>query len=235
MWIKSQNYDFEWIKDLSGLLFPNICVTCRSYLMKSEKLICLGCLSKLPKTNLHRVKDNFILRKFFGRIDVYQASSFLVFSPGNYTQTLIHMLKYGGFPKVGERLGQLYSFDLMVDGYEPPDLIVPLPLHPAKRKLRGFNQCVPIAKGLNSNFHARIVTKNVVRVTDNSSQTKKGRWDRWLNVDRIFKVTHPEAFDKAHVLLVDDVITTGATLEACGKVLLEAGAEKLSILTLATA
>lgn len=235
MKIETQKYNFEWFKDLSVILFPKVCAGCGAVLVKSEKLICLSCLADLPKTNLHRISDNFVKRKFNGRIPVHQASSFLVFTPGGPVQALIHLLKYHGRQEIGERLGQLYSFDLMRDGYEPPDLIVPLPLHPAKRHKRGFNQCDPIAEGLNKNFNAKIEKDNVVRIANNASQTKKGRWDRWLNVERVFEVRRPGHIRGRHVLLVDDVVTTGSTLEACGRALLDVGADKLSILTLANA
>ena len=235
MGIKSQNYNFEWIKDLSGIMFPNICVACGGSLHKTEREICFRCLSNLPKTHLHRAPNNIVSRKFHGRLPVYQAASFLTFARGSHTRALIHLLKYRGCREIGERLGELYAFDLMADGFDPPDVIVPLPLHADKLKIRGYNQCDPIAVGLNKNFHSRVDFKNVVRVNNNATQTRKGRWERWKNVEHIFKVLNPEPFRGRHVLLVDDVVTTGATLEACGKVILEAGVDKLSILTLALA
>lgn len=230
-----QKYYFEWFEDFTQMFFPKVCAGCGEALVKRENLICLNCLTELPRTNLHRIPNNFIKRKFTGRLPVHQVSSFLIFTPRGVVQRLIHLLKYEGRQDVGERLGQLYAMDLAQDGYDIPDVIIPLPLHPAKRRRRGYNQCEPIADGLNKHFNADIQIGNVVRTTDSASQTRKGRWDRWLNVERIFRVRQPERIRHRHVLLVDDVVTTGATLEACGRTILDAGATKLSMLTLATA
>lgn len=230
-----QKYDFGWLNDFGRLFFPEICVSCARSLNAGEDTICINCLINLPKTNYHRLVDNPVKRKFKGRIDLESASSFLYFNKGNSARVLLHHIKYHGRRDLGARLGALYGKDLVNDGYPVPDLIIPLPLHPAKERRRGYNQSTCIAEGLKKHLGCRLDHTSVRRVSDNSTQTRKGRYERWENVSSIFRVVSNENLRGKHVLLVDDVITTGATLEACGHTILRAGASRLSFLTLATA
>lgn len=230
-----QKYNFGWLSDFSKLFFPTICIGCAQPLNASEDTICIDCLIKLPRTNYHRLETNPVFNKFRGRIQIESASAFLYFAQGNSAQAFLHHLKYNRRQDIGERLGALYSKDLMNDGYAPPDVIIPLPLHPSKQRIRGFNQCTSIANGLNKHLGAQIGSDFVKRISNNSTQTKKGRFERWENVERIFSIPKPEKISGKHILLIDDVVTTGSTLEACGHTILEAGAARLSFLTLATA
>lgn len=230
-----QKYNFGWLKDFEKLFFPQVCIACARSLNAREEAICINCLIKLPRTNYHRLNNNPVSKKFAGRIPIEMASSFLYFSKGNSARQLLHHLKYKGRQDIGKRLGALYGKDLMNDGFVPPDLIIPLPLHPAKERIRGYNQCTSIVEGLNKYLGSEVSLKAITRISNNTTQTKKGRYERWENVERIFEVKEPQKIQNKSVLLVDDVVTTGATLEACGRVLLNHGASKLIFLTLATA
>jgi ComF family protein len=225
----------EWFGSIESLLFPTICGSCSEALNSEEEIICISCLSKLPRTNYHRLDDNPVVRKLLSRIPVSKASAFLYFKTGNLAQLLLHKLKYEGRQDVGEWLGGLFGKDLISDGFPVPDVIIPLPLHPAKKKLRGFNQSDAICRGLAKYLGAPVSYDSVIRIAANSTQTKKGRFERWLNVEHIFEAGNREMLLDKKVLLVDDVITTGSTLEACGKVILNAGAAELNIATLASA
>lgn len=230
-----QNYAFGWLSDLGKLFFPKICIGCVQPLNDAEDTICIDCLIKLPRTNFHRLETNPIFNKFRGRIQIESASAFLHFANGNSSQALIHQLKYHERQDIGRRLGALYARDLVNDGYPTPDVIIPLPLHVLKQRLRGFNQCTSIAEGLKKYFGCEIGADVVKRISNNTTQTKKGRFERWENVERIFEVSKPEKIKGKNVLLIDDVITTGSTLEACGHTILEAEPSKLSFLTLGSA
>ncbi|MGB6036072.1 MAG: ComF family protein [Cryomorphaceae bacterium] len=231
----TQKYNFGWLSDFGKLFFPKICIGCVQPLNASEDTICIDCLIKLPRTNYHRLKTNPVSNKFRGRIQIDSASAFLYFSRGNSTRAFLHHLKYSGRQDIGKRLGALYAKDLANDGYPAPDVIIPLPLHPSKQRLRGFNQCTSIAEGLQKYLGSEIGSDLVQRISNNSTQTKKGRFERWENVERIFAIPNPEKISGKNVLLIDDVVTTGSTLEACGHTILEAKPTKLSFLTLATA
>ncbi len=230
-----QKYNFRWLDDLRGLVFPRICLSCYTSLNHQEDTLCLACLYKLPKTQFHRISDNPVFFKFAGRIPINAAYAFLLFHKGNVTQDLLHQLKYRDREDIGERLGMLFALDLLADDLDLGDIIVPLPLHPAKQKLRGYNQCDSIARGMASILKVPIAFDAVQRSVANTTQTRKGRFDRWLNVEHIFEINEPKKIRGRHILLLDDVITTGSTLEACGRELLEAGARDISVAAIASA
>ena len=232
---RPQKYYFEWLNNIKALLFPKNCAACGFGLTSQEDMICISCLYKLPRTNFHRVKDNPVSQKFDGRMPINSAFSFLFFHKGNLSQILLHQLKYKGREDFGERLGLLFAKDLKDDDYILPDLMIPLPLHPARLASRGYNQCHSIARGMQKHLDIKIGYDTVKRVVANPTQTRKTRFDRWLNVEHIFEVAEPEEVIGRHILLLDDVITTGSTLEACGLCLLEAGAREISIATIASA
>ncbi len=230
-----QKYYFGWLHDIENLLFPKICTACGISLNSQEDTLCISCLYKLPRTNFHKIKRNPVSQKFEGRMPINAGFSFLFFHKGNLSQTLLHQLKYKGREDLGERLGAMFAHDLIKSEYEGPDVLIPLPLHPAKYALRGYNQCDSIAKGMTKYLKIPVEGNAVKRVVANPTQTRKARFDRWLNVAHIFEVAEPQKILGRHVLLIDDVITTGSTLEACGRCLLEAGAKEISIATLASA
>ncbi len=173
---------------------------------------------------------------FWGRLPLHSATSFLFFNKGGNVQHLIHRLKYKRKPEVGIYLGRLMGFQLMDSPlFAEVDLIIPVPLHPKKERIRGYNQSEIIGKGLEQSMKAVLSTGNLIRSVHTSSQTKKSRYGRWENVKGIFEVKNPEILKGKHLLLVDDVITTGATLESCANTLLEVPGIKLSVASLAYA
>jgi len=222
--------------DLISLFYPRICAGCTTPLVKGEEVLCLNCLADLPRTNYHLVKDNPVYQLFIGRANLSLATSFCRFDKGGRLQRLLHELKYKGNCAVGVKMGTLFGYELIQNSlFQTIDAIVPVPLHPKKEKKRGFNQSVEICKGLSQSMNRPIITGNLVRDVHSSSQTLKGRFERWENVSGIFRVRNGAILTGKHLLLVDDVVTTGATLEACCEPLLEIPGVKVSIATLACA
>lgn len=225
-----------WFNDLIKLLFPNICQACGDALHKQEDVICFSCLYKLPKTGFHLHDENPVSRVFWGRVDLNAASSFLFFSKGGKVQHLIHSLKYKGNQETGVYLGNLFGTDLQKSElFKNVDLVIPVPLHPKKQHKRGFNQSVSIAKGIGKAMKIPVITDKLIRIIHTSTQTKKSRDSRWDNVKNAFKVLEASSLENKHVLLVDDVLTTGATLESCARCLLEIPGVRVSVATLAYA
>lgn len=235
MGLPGQKYLFNMFQSMYYMLFPNLCCSCGQTLNHQEHIICFTCLFKLPRTNFHRLESSPVAEKFAGRLPVNAAYSFLFFHKGNTCQTLLHLLKYKDREEIGELLGELFATDLKRDGVTFPEVLIPVPLHPDKLKLRGYNQCHSIARGLKKQIDITVELDLLNRVIASPTQTRKARFDRWLNVAEIFEVSHPERIQGRSVLLIDDVITTGSTLEACGRCLLDAGAREINIATLAFA
>ncbi len=230
-----QNYNFAWVFDLGHLLFPTVCRACGFPIKKETEVLCISCRFKLPRTFWYKMHDNPVYRKFWGQIPVHEAFTYLHFRKGNVVQTLLHSLKYHGNQDIGESLGRMFGRELVSGGWSGPEVIIPLPLHADKLRARGFNQCDSVARGLSESLGIPHDTASVKRVIANPTQTKKSRFDRWLNVEKIFEARAPERIRGKHILLIDDVITTGSTLESCGRCVLDAGAERLSIATVAGA
>lgn len=207
------------LRALVGLVFPNLCVGCNSALFAGEHFVCLNCIQQFPESRFHLVQENSLEKTFWGRVPLKGAYSFLLFKKKGIVQKLLHELKYGNQPDLGIFLGKLYGSKLKEAGITF-DAIVAVPLHPKKKKLRGYNQSDTFAKGLSEVLDCEHYEKAVVRKKATSTQTKKNRYDRWLNVDEVFEVIRPELLANKKILLVDDVITTGATIEACAQEIL---------------
>ncbi|MGQ7853113.1 ComF family protein [Pedobacter sp. WC2501] len=226
----------QWTSDLFGLLFPNLCNACGTALFRHEKLICLKCLYDLPFTDYHQYADNRVAKQLWGRLPLNAAMAMLYFRKGAKVQNLIHNLKYNGRTDVGVLLGNMLGERLKTATlYQDIDLVIPVPLHRKKYKSRGYNQSTFIAGGIAAQMGIGISEDHLIRKNATESQTKKSRYIRYENMRDVFKVNSPEDIIGKHVLLVDDVITTGATLEACANVLLAIGAIKVSIAALAFA
>jgi ComF family protein len=224
------------ITDLFYLMYPPACLCCENVLVKQEKLICFRCLVSLPRTNFHKEANNKIEMLFWGRVQIQNASSYFFYQKGSLHHELLYSLKYRGYRDLGVLLGKMYALELLADGaFQEIDCIVPVPLHPTKERKRGFNQCEAIAEGISDVMQKPILNNNLFRRNASETQTRKGRWDRWQNVESIFGAHQTDAFDGKHILLVDDVVTTGATIEACATEILKARDSKVSILTLAYA
>jgi ComF family protein len=221
-------------KDFLDMLFPRTCLTCSGLLEKNEELICTHCRFELPQTDFHLEVDNPLARKFWGRVPVKYAFAYLRFVKTGKIQILLHHLKYYGKEEIGETLGKWYGNELKKKGFESEfDLILPVPLHPSKLRKRGYNQCDSIARGLAEGLQIGWSSTVLVRKQANISQTKKDRIERWENVESIFDISNSQLVENKNVLLIDDVITTGATLEACCLPLQKAGCKSLSIAGLA--
>lgn len=221
------------LKEFSYLFFPNVCAVCGEELLRAEEGVCLRCLYQLPRTNNFREEENAAEKLMAGRIPFVRIASFCVYAKGGILPPLIHQLKYHHQPDIGILLGRVYGEDLLgSDFLKTVDIIVPVPLHPTKEKSRGYNQAEMIAMGLSDATSLPFSAGNLIRVVYNPTQTKRTKTQRWENVKDIFKVEDPEAYADKHLLLVDDVITTGSTLEACGVALQSCSNAKISIATL---
>lgn len=221
---------------LKELLFPRLCVSCGNRLIEQENWICLHCLHHIPRTNFHKHRDNKVAQLFYGRVEIENATSFYYFSKGSIYQSLLHNLKYKGMKEIGQEIGKHFAIDLMQSpDFIDIDIVCPVPLHPEKEKKRGYNQSWWIALGIAQQMQKELSDKNLKRVVATETQTRKNRFERWQNVEGIFELINPEAFTGKHILLVDDVITTGSTLEACASEIISKTNAKVSIATLATA
>ncbi|KGO94444.1 ComF family protein [Flavobacterium enshiense] len=222
------------IKNLINLLFPKICNGCNSFLLTNENLLCSKCRHDLPFTNHYLVKNNETFKKFYGRLPVEHASSVVYFHKKGIVQQLIHNLKYKGAEDVGALLGTLYCSQLKeINSFEEFDVVIPVPLHKKRLKERGYNQVTlfgtTLAAGLSIPYNDSILIRKLYSKT----QTKKNLLGRTEINPTLFEAKFSEKEHGKHFLLVDDVITSGATLEACGKALLEIPGTKISIVTIA--
>ncbi len=224
------------LKDFISLIFPKICVSCGKSLFKNEHSICTYCAYHLPKTNYHLDNENPVAKIFWGRANIFSAAAFYNFNKGGQVQHLIHQLKYKGRPEVGVAVGKLYGYELMQSDYfNTVTTIIPVPLHPKKQKKRGYNQSDCFAEGLSKSMNVEADFKTLYRESDSETQTRKSRFNRWQNVETIFQLRDLTTLQGKHVLLVDDVITTGATFEACAQTLLQVPDIKISIAAIAYA
>jgi ComF family protein len=223
-------------EDFMALFFPRLCAGCQATLVRGEEVICLGCQVDLPKTGFEKVADNPVAQLFWGKADIQLATAFCGFDKGGIMQHFMHLLKYKGSKEVGEMLGKLLGIELNRSSpFLEIDLIIPVPLHPKREHKRGYNQSTEIGKGLSAAMNKPLMTGNLIRNHYSETQTNKGRFERWENVKELFSVKNPESLEGKHILLIDDVVTTGSTLEACANVLLKVQGVRVSIATLAYA
>lgn len=221
---------------LLELLFPTLCIACENRLVVQERYLCFDCWLDLPVSNFHHNPKNKVEQLFWGRVNVENATAFFIFKKGSNYQHLIHFIKYKGMKELGFETGRRFGISLLESkGFSSVDFIVPVPLHPKKQKLRGYNQSEWIAKGISESMKKPVSTDNLKRNLHTSTQTRKNRYERWENVENIFEVTSPEEFEGKHILLIDDVVTTGSTLESCAFQILKIENVKVSIATLAFA
>ena len=226
----------DYFNDLFCLFFPELCAACGRNLFRNEKIICTNCLYHLPCTNFHRDPQNKMARQLWGRFPFEQAIAFVYFQKGNRVQNLMHQLKYNKRPEVGIRMGELYARQLIrTEGWKKADLIIPIPLHPLKRKKRGYNQSEQISRGMASVMNLPLSTQHLVRIGNTETQTKKSRYARYENLKDAFMINDASELVQKHIILVDDVMTTGATVEACSIELLKIEGLKVSICTIAYA
>jgi ComF family protein len=224
------------LNDFFNLIFPVTCAACGNVLINNERIICLSCNYNLPRTNFHLEPDNPVAVIFWGRVRIEYATAFYFFNKASRFRHLIHELKYKGRKDIGMELGRIFGFEMATSpGFRLIDLVLPVPLHKKKLRKRGFNQSEYIARGISEAMNKPLDTSTVIRIVYSATQTRKSRYDRWMNVEGIFKVTDPTALSGKHILLVDDVVTTGATLEACATEILKVEGTKVSVAILGMA
>ncbi len=226
----------SYFSDFVSLIFPRSCLACGSSLFKHENSICTMCLHQLPKTNFHLEPDNMVTKHFWGKVPLEAGASLYYFEKGGRVQNLLHQFKYKKFTEVGMELGLLYGKKLKkAEPYQSCDYIIPVPLHKSKLKKRGFNQSAIFAEGLSQAMSIPTLFDNLVRKIATQTQTKKHAYERYQNTSAIFELKNPKQLEGKHILLVDDVITTGSTLEACIAALQRAQNVKVSVATIACA
>lgn len=205
-------------------------------MMKNEYVICGRCRLHLPLTDFHNDRENLVAKQFWGKTDLNAATSLLFFNKGSIVQNLLHKLKYTGHRQVGHELGKILGFQMNdSELFSGIDYIIPIPLHPKKQKKRGYNQSDFIAGGVSEAMNIPVHHNAVVRLIHSETQTRKSRFDRWENVNSIFHVAKPNDLMGKHILIVDDVVTTGSTLEACANQVLQLRDTKVSVATIACA
>ena len=230
------NWLYNLWDDFISLLFPRLCYACGNQLMRNENLICTECFVVIPRTNYHFIEDNPVAQLFWGRCLIEKAAAFSYYNKGSRIRKLIHNMKYNGIREIGYDLGRLSGLSLKTSGFiNDIDIIIPVPLHPVKKRIRGFNQSETISMGIADATHLPVDLKSLARVLVSATQTKRSRYERWTNVEGIFQVLDSQTIMGKHVLLVDDVITTGSTIESCTNELLKIEGVKVSAVALAFA
>lgn len=221
---------------LLEFFYPKLCIACSERLVTQEQFLCISCWHDLPVSNFHNDPGNRVAQLFWGRVFLENATAYFAYNKGSNYQHLIHFIKYKGMKELGFVAGQRFGNVLSASPlFQNIDVIVPVPLHPKKEKQRGYNQSEWIARGIADTMNKPLISNNLIRVTHTSTQTRKTRFERWENVEGIFTINTPESFEGKHVLIVDDVVTTGSTLEACANELKKIAGVKVSIATLAFA
>jgi ComF family protein len=230
------SYLYDFWDDFISLLFPRLCYACGNHLLRNENLICTECYILIPRTNFHEDNNNPVAQLFWGRCLIEKAAAFSYYNKGSRIRNLIHNLKYKGIQEVGYEMGRIYGLSLKESGFTGDiDVIIPVPLHPSKKRVRGFNQSELISSGLSDVSLLPVDFSSLARVSVSVTQTKRSRYDRWTNVEGIFRVTNPLAIAGKHILLVDDVITTGSTIESCTNELRGIEGVRVSVVSLAYA
>jgi ComF family protein len=224
----------NYIEDFLHLFFPHNCLGCGTDILNNEDVLCAHCITQLPETGFLPKPGNPVEKIFYGRIPVEQAGSAYYFNKDSLLQHLIIQLKYRGNREAGIYLGRLLGNHLLVaQRFNDIDLIIPLPLNEKKLFQRGYNQASLIAKGITEVWKKPVNEDAVKRMLFTETQTHKDRVTRWQTMEGVFNVANESELKDKHVLLVDDVITTGATLESCSSAILQISGTKISIATLA--
>ncbi len=226
----------EILNNVLEFFYPRICNGCGKPLFKGEEVICLPCQIKLPRTEFCLEPDNPIEKLFWGRLPVLHASAFLYYRKTGLAQRLIHQLKYKGKKEIGFYLGFLYGQEIKEMFLRiKPDFITTVPLHYSKLSSRGFNQSDEIARGFSEATGISFFPQTLIRTEATETQTKRKRYQRWENTDDKFELNASIPTENKHIILIDDVITTGATMEACGKTILTSPNASISLLSLCLA
>ncbi len=222
------------LRDLFYLFFPSHCASCDRTLLKNEHIICLRCRHELPVTNYHFLNVEKIEKVFYGRIPITNATALLSFHKDGLVQNLIHNLKYRGQENIGKVLGNWLGSELkQISAYQEIDIIIPVPIHRKRMKERGYNQVAKFGQEIAKHLHADYIDFILKKKSNTFKQSKKNRQTRWENTQGSFIIENQNLLQDKHILLVDDIITTGATLESCALLLLQIPNIKISIATMA--
>jgi ComF family protein len=218
------------LKDFISLFYPEVCITCGEGLAEKEEFICTSCFYKLPKTDYHTYPNNTLFKAFYGRAEIKAAAAFCYYTKGGMVQDLVHEVKYNGKKELGTCFGKWYGLELKnVSPFSELDCIIPVPLHPKKLRRRGYNQSACFAEGLSQSMNVSLLPNALTRLKDTETQTNKSRFSRWENVKDVFTVEKKELLEGKNVLIVDDIITTGATMESCIHALNDAHVASVSV------
>lgn len=218
-----------------GLFYPDYCPGCGEALVGGEHYICTDCIMNLPYAYFDNSRKNIISEMLLGRFSLEKANTLCYFVKKGRLQKLLHKLKYECKPEIGTELGIYLGHELVKSDLSDFDVIIPVPIHPKKKKIRGYNQSTAIAIGIAQIINKPVDTKSIIRTVFTDTQTKKNKTERWENVKNIFEVKNHQKLINKHILIVDDVITTGATIESLGNVIEEIRGTKISVATLAVA
>lgn len=225
-----------YLYSLVDIFYPDFCNGCGERLVIHEHYICTKCILDLPYTFFDNSKNNTLYQLFYGRIKtLHKAYSLCYFIKHTALQNLLHSLKYKNVPEIGHEFGIYIGNEMLRIGFDDFDVILPVPLHYARLKKRGYNQSEKIAEGITEVIKKKIDTKSVIRAVFTQTQTKKGKLARWENVKDIYEIKHPENLENKHILIVDDVITTGSTIEALAALLEKIPNVKISVASVAVA
>lgn len=226
----------ELFSGFIGLFYPNLCVSCHSEPAKSGSCFCMVCFGKLPKSDMFLHSENEVTNRLWGRLPVQFGASRYYFYKKSPIQGAMHALKYRNRPDIGMLLGQEFGQQIKsLPQFLSVDGLIPVPLHPKKERLRGYNQSERIAAGLSAATGIPVRADLLVRRENRSSQTRKKRMARFGNAEGLYGINEEKMLQGGHFVLVDDVLTTGATLEMCGQAILDIPGTKISVVTLAVA
>lgn len=227
----------NYFTDFVDLFYPNVCLACSQKLVADEEVVCFKCESELPQTEHWNNPENPLMKRFWGRVNLQGAVALYQFQKGELVQHLLHQLKYRNRTDVGLYLGKTIGHLLKDEqsAIKDIDLVVPVPLHWKKFQKRGYNQCDSFAEGIATVLDIPWTSTALERMQENISQTKINRFDRYSNVAEIFGVANGDELKNKHVLLVDDVVTTGATAEACMQTILSVEGVRVSFASIAVA
>jgi len=224
------------LRELLHIIFPALCCHCGAVLVGDERQLCTACLSRLPWARLAAVPDNEVELRLAGRVPCQSAASLLLFRQGNVAQTVVHQIKYQGNLPLAQQFGRLLGEELLASGrFGDVDCLVPVPLHPLRKLKRGYNQSELLCRAMSTVMGKPVVVGNLVRRRYTATQTRKNRQARMDNMAGVFAVRRPASFEGKHLLLVDDIITTGATTESCYTALRSIPALRISVASLAIA
>ena len=226
----------SFIKSFIKLFFPEVCCICDRGLLTHEQIICSVCKHGLPLTNFHQYNKNPVELTFWGRVDIQKATSFLLYTKGDTVKNILHSIKYKNNTLLAEEMGRQFGISIKVnDIFNHIDIIIPVPLHHKKLLKRGYNQSELIANGISRVINKPVINNILYKTTNTSTQTKKNRYERWENAENIYALYNGDSLNGKNILLIDDVLTTGATLEACCQAFKNSNIKSLNIATLAYA